>query len=185
MRSTARCGRPLRLRPTASAAVARICGLTASGLPTAVSPHSPSILPAAHPSDPLSAPPSREDDSASDMDMSASDSDAPAAPAASSSRPKGSKAKSSQRVDRSDDEDAEGQPTEENPYPVEGIYTDEAERERCAHFSPPTWSSHPGLSPEFLFSVEQILMTSVLTSEPVHGPQGRHDARAGARGLYR
>ncbi|BGP55200.1 RNA polymerase-associated protein rtf1 [Rhodotorula sphaerocarpa] len=75
---------------------------------------------------------SQEDDSASDMDMSASDSDAPPAPAASSSRPKGSKAKSSQRVDRSDDEDAEGQPTEENPYPVEGIYTDEAERERVA-----------------------------------------------------
>ncbi|GAA5982096.1 hypothetical protein JCM10908_004739 [Rhodotorula pacifica] len=73
---------------------------------------------------------SDDNDSASDMDMSASDSDAPA-PAASSSRSKGGRVKSAARVDESDDEDEDG-PTEENPYPVEGIYKDEEERERIS-----------------------------------------------------
>jgi hypothetical protein len=77
-------------------------------------------------------PPNRNDDSASDMDMSASDSDAPAAaPAASSSRSKGGRVKSAAQVDDSDDDaDAQVRATDENPYPVEGIYKDEAERER-------------------------------------------------------
>ncbi|GAA5874564.1 hypothetical protein JCM3774_004649 [Rhodotorula dairenensis] len=79
---------------------------------------------------------SEDNDSASDMDMSASDSDAPA-PTASSSRTKGGRVKSSARVDESDDDDdddaaGETQPTEENPYPIEGIYVDEAERERIS-----------------------------------------------------
>ncbi len=77
-------------------------------------------------------PPNRNDDSASDMDMSASDSDAPAAaPAASSSRSKGGRVKSAAQVDDSDDDADEHQrATDANPYPVEGIYKDEAERER-------------------------------------------------------
>ncbi|GAA5956229.1 hypothetical protein JCM8115_001659 [Rhodotorula mucilaginosa] len=77
---------------------------------------------------------SENDDSASDMDMSASDSDAPAAaPAASSSRSKGGRVKSAAQVDDSDDDaDAQVRATDENPYPVEGIYKDEAERERVS-----------------------------------------------------
>ncbi|POY70129.1 hypothetical protein BMF94_6903 [Rhodotorula taiwanensis] len=63
------------------------------------------------------------------MDMSASDSDAPAA---SGSRSKGGRVKSAAQVDDSDDSDAEGEPTEDNPYPVEGLYRDDAERERVA-----------------------------------------------------
>ncbi|BGO91299.1 hypothetical protein NBRC10512_007036 [Rhodotorula toruloides] len=81
-------------------------------------------------------------DSASDMDMSASDSDAPAAAASASPRGGGrrgggSKVKSSARVETSSDEDESvGKKGSgkggENPYPVEGIYRDEAERRRVA-----------------------------------------------------
>ncbi|KPV75234.1 uncharacterized protein RHOBADRAFT_53238 [Rhodotorula graminis WP1] len=81
-----------------------------------------------------------EDGSASDMDLSESDSDA--APAASTSRG-GSRRrghKSAERVDTDEDESDEDEgrkggaakATDENPYPVEGIYKDTAERSRIS-----------------------------------------------------
>ncbi|GEM07538.1 RNA polymerase-associated protein RTF1 [Rhodotorula toruloides] len=76
------------------------------------------------------------------MDMSASDSDDAAAAAASASprggrRGGGSRVKSSARVEESSDEgEEEGNKKKgkggDNPYPVEGIYKDEAERRRVA-----------------------------------------------------
>ncbi|BGP31742.1 RNA polymerase-associated protein rtf1 [Rhodotorula toruloides] len=76
-------------------------------------------------------------DSASDMDMSASDSEAPAAAASPRAGRRGaSKVKSSARVETSSDEEESGGKASgkrgENPYPVEGIYRDEAERRRVA-----------------------------------------------------
>ncbi|TNY20025.1 Pol II transcription elongation factor [Rhodotorula diobovata] len=83
------------------------------------------------------------DGSASDMDLSQSDSDAPPAGASSSRARRGAK-KSAARVDTDeDDEDDEDRaskggrkaPSEENPYPVEGIYKDSAERSRVSKMS--------------------------------------------------
>lgn len=71
------------------------------------------------------------------MDMSASDDEA-GAPTTASASPRGrrggsSKVKSSARVDSSSDENdgqqaGETKKRDENPYPVEGIYKDDAER---------------------------------------------------------
>ncbi|BGP47819.1 RNA polymerase-associated protein rtf1 [Rhodotorula kratochvilovae] len=75
-----------------------------------------------------------DDGSASDMDMSQSDSDAP--PASSRARRVGGP-KSAALVESDDDEDEDNgvQPTEENPYPVEGIYKTTAERNHVAGMS--------------------------------------------------
>ncbi|GAA5968712.1 hypothetical protein JCM11641_000705 [Rhodosporidiobolus odoratus] len=81
-------------------------------------------------------PESSDEGSASDMDMSESDSDA--APAAASPRggKRGKKVKSAAQIDTSDEEDDEDDvpaPTEDNPYPLEGIYKDEADRRRISN----------------------------------------------------
>jgi RNA polymerase-associated protein RTF1 len=73
------------------------------------------------------------------MDMSQSDSDAPAA---SPKAGRGRKVKSSAHVDSSDEADSDVEaPTDDNPYPLEGIYIDEADRRRCVQLPfPPTYS---------------------------------------------
>ncbi|GAA6050219.1 hypothetical protein JCM3770_002742 [Rhodotorula araucariae] len=75
-----------------------------------------------------------DDGSASDMDMSQSDSDA--APASSRAR-RGGGPKSAALVESDDDadEDEGVRPTEENPYPVEGIYKTMDERNHVAGLS--------------------------------------------------
>ncbi|GAA5848412.1 hypothetical protein JCM9279_006559 [Rhodotorula babjevae] len=82
-----------------------------------------------------------DDGSASDMDLSQNDSDAPAA---STSRAAGRRKshKSAERIDTDEDvsDGADGgkggagaaKATDENPYPVEGIYKDSAERSRIS-----------------------------------------------------
>ncbi|GAA5903782.1 hypothetical protein JCM8208_006577 [Rhodotorula glutinis] len=83
-----------------------------------------------------------DDGSASDMDLSQSDSDAPAASTSrSTSRRKGHK--SAERVDTDEDDSDEDEgnkgrkggaakASDDNPYPVEGIYRDTAERGRIS-----------------------------------------------------
>ncbi|GAA5849552.1 hypothetical protein JCM8547_000494 [Rhodosporidiobolus lusitaniae] len=73
---------------------------------------------------------SDDDGSASDMDMSQSDSDAPAPSPRGGPRGRGGP-KSAALVDSSDeDEDDYPAPTEDNPYPIEGVFKDEADRKR-------------------------------------------------------
>ncbi|GAA6007752.1 hypothetical protein JCM10207_004862 [Rhodosporidiobolus poonsookiae] len=73
---------------------------------------------------------SDSDGSASDMDMSQSDSDAAPSP-----KSRGRRVKSSAQVDSSDeDEDVEAA-TEDNPYPLEGIYIDAADKRRIMGLS--------------------------------------------------
>ncbi|GAA5885623.1 hypothetical protein JCM6882_007498 [Rhodosporidiobolus microsporus] len=67
-----------------------------------------------------------DDGSASDMDMSQSDSDAPAS---SPRGGRGRRVKSAAQVDSSDESEDDGPaPTADNPYPLEGIFRDEADR---------------------------------------------------------
>ena len=115
------------------------------------------------------------------MDLSQSDSDAPAA---STSRGAGRRKshKSAERVDTDEDESDEvdggkdgaaaGKASDENPYPVEGIYKDSAERSRCVE--PPLLS--------FSRCVTRAGQRLTLASSR---PQHLQAPRARARGLHR